>query len=1214
MKRCLLFLSLYVPTLAMAVPILLPQQGRILVGEAPFSGMGSFKFAIVSGPQGAEAATASPIVSNGFITGFTLENGGSNYATAPVVTITDSTGAGARAVATVVGGQVTALEVRDAGDGNYSSRPTVELSPPTGATYQTYWSNDGTSTGGGEPESAVSLDVQEGVYAVLLGDASLPGMTELPGGVFAENHLQLRIWFNDGVNGFQRLRPDQRLGASAFAARAGTADAVAEGAVNDAALADGAVTAGKIAQGAVTGRALAPGAVGAEQLAAGTVGTDALVAGAVGTAQLADGAITREKLAEEVLESQAPSTRALDEAGSPLGRVLVGPEATGSGTRFILVADVPASDFVGKDTGAGWAVLAHGGRVHLLAGPTPDTVDRIYLYDPDLATWSEGPALPTPRTGAAALAVGETIVVVGGENAEAPGTYPSGVWIYDPATEAWALGADFPEPRTGLALLAAGGKIHAIGGENPAGFSDRVDVYDPVEDAWRVHSTLPEPLARPGAIVFDGVLGIAGGESEQGVLDRGYWYDTNAAEWQVLPAQTEASEGRLRPQMLGIEDRGNALRGVFVVGGINAAGERSKAVDYFRRGNDFYLIPANGGERPAYSGAIYEERRAYLFGGSSLWRAVPMATDVGAEVIPALRREPGDASYWRNRLNATPTLDLQNDYRLALLQLDAPSPPPEIQLAEGETVPFDSAGDSVQIGLSGNASLYATNLPGGLTLDRESGVLSGTPTQRGTYEIDLIATGPEGSDLVTVTLAPADVEITVGPTAEFTGGPTPPVVTTDPAGVSTLITYNGSPTPPTSEGVHAYEVTVIAEGYSGSATGTYEIVPRPLTVTADQLSRVEGEADPALTYTVDNLPAGVSPADALSGGLAREAGESPGTYTISRGDLRAVPGFTVDSFREGSLTIESFAEFVTIPAGSFQRGDVQGVVEYSNARPAHEVFVSAFDLQTTEVTNQQLVSVFNEALREGELEFVQDLEAQNIGVRMATADAEGEKRPLLGLENNRALRKVGGQLVVTEGYEDRPVLQLGWHGAMAYCHFLNEREGLPSGVNLQDWTLDFSQPGYRLPTEAEWEKAARGGLEGRNFPWGDVIGEGDANYEWNGTFYENGFWFETTRVGSYPANGYGLYDMAGNVAEWVYDWYDSDFYSQDAATAEDPTGPTTPESKWNKNKVKRGGSYSGDPIRQTVFDRDFQDSTVDINEFRWGIPEDVGFRPARRAE
>jgi hypothetical protein len=241
----LVLLSGAVATMAQ-VPQLLNYQGRIAVNGTNFTGTGQFKFALISaGTNASVQATASGIVSYGFLVHITVNNGGSGYSTPPAVTVTDSTGTGATANAQISGGVVTNVVMTSNGSG-YSTLPTVTIAaPPQQNVSTSFWSNDGTSNAGGQPATSVPLSVTKGLYSVLLGDTSLPNMATLPANVFANPGVWLRVWFNDGITGFQQLTPDQRLAAVGYAILAGTVP-------------DGSITAGKIAAGAVGSTQLAP--------------------------------------------------------------------------------------------------------------------------------------------------------------------------------------------------------------------------------------------------------------------------------------------------------------------------------------------------------------------------------------------------------------------------------------------------------------------------------------------------------------------------------------------------------------------------------------------------------------------------------------------------------------------------------------------------------------------------------------------------------------------------------------------------------------------------------------------------------------------------------------------------------------------------------------------------------------------------------------------
>jgi len=259
-------------------------------------------------------------------------------------------------------------------------------------------------------------------------------------------------------------------------------------------------------------------------------------------------------------------------------------------------------------------------------------------------------------------------------------------------------------------------------------------------------------------------------------------------------------------------------------------------------------------------------------------------------------------------------------------------------------------------------------------------------------------------------------------------------------------------------------------------------------------------------------------------------------------------------------------QLAEIPGGTFQMGDPQGL---PHEKPVHEVQLTPYAIGKYEVTSEEYA-------------------------RFVKATGRPDPPDPWYWEGQGSFRK----------YPNYPVVEISWSDAAAYCKWLSDKTG----------------KNYHLPTEAQWEFAARGGLKDAAFPWGNDPTPGMARMM---TPEKDG----PVAVGQFPPNGYGLYDMGGNVNEMVADWFDEHYYAK--SPRENPTGPSglgaylslvEPEGTRSRKKgrchVVRGGSYRAtfDWSEKNADGRHETPARCGSREYLYQAPYthfDLGFRVAR---
>ncbi len=275
-------------------------------------------------------------------------------------------------------------------------------------------------------------------------------------------------------------------------------------------------------------------------------------------------------------------------------------------------------------------------------------------------------------------------------------------------------------------------------------------------------------------------------------------------------------------------------------------------------------------------------------------------------------------------------------------------------------------------------------------------------------------------------------------------------------------------------------------------------------------------------------------------------------------------------------------EFGFIPAGTFEMGDHHD--GWAVSLPVHTVILDSFYISKYEITNRQYCDYLNSEMLAG------DIKNPNLNSDIVyAADDISNSFPYCDTSISSSYSQINYSANVfsvnikdgTTNMSNHPMVMVSWYGAVAYCNWKSQQQGLESCYDLSTWDCDFTKNGFRLATEAEWEYAARGGEYSPyyRYPWGDTMDASMANYWLTGDPYETGLWPHTAPVGYYDgnqtpagtdmANGYGLYDMMGNVFEWCNDWYDPIYYS--SSVTNNPTGPASGSSR-----ILRGGAWGDD--------------------------------------
>jgi N-acetylneuraminic acid mutarotase len=477
----------------------------------------------------------------------------------------------------------------------------------------TYWSNDGTSVDGSEPQASVAVSVNGGLYSILLGNSAQQGMGAIDPAVFAQNSdPKLRVWFSDGVNGFQQLSPDRPFASVPYAFSAGTAQTA-----GSAPIANGAVNLDMLSQDVKT-QINAP--ISRSRLSQEVVAD-------------INATIGMNRLSTEVTEKLNQEKTTNNYNAPSVGSLLAVPYGSDAPAGYSLFQQGEPKDLVWEEKApvsvarfVGNGAVISNNEIYVIGGWTDNQkITQLERYNTHINTWESLSPLPVVRENFACAALDGKLYAMGG-------AFLSSVDVYDPVNNSWFSGIPLPRAINAGSALASDGKIYLF-----SNTSESMLCFDPLLNQWTAKANMLIPSVAQQAIFFQDRIWVIGGNRNGAVLSVVQSYDIHTDSWRI---ETSLNESR---QWLSAW----IANGKIYAGGGHNGSSYLKSVEVYDPTSKQWTNAGNFPEIKYAADSVILNENVYVIGGynGSAFSNKVFAADLNASVegVYDLYRKDGDA-------------------------------------------------------------------------------------------------------------------------------------------------------------------------------------------------------------------------------------------------------------------------------------------------------------------------------------------------------------------------------------------------------------------------------------------------------------------------------------------------------------------------------------------------------------------------------------------